>query len=1091
MDKLQARRLVSNTFKAAFDKKRFRDFINELLNGFDESTSIQMQVPDAFSAHVKSCQRIGTCTSPADEKIDILIVNTTEPYKLERTRTALRDFVAHKLKRDEDYKEARLVAFVSPDASSWRFSYVRMEYLNKRDPQTGKIKPEERLTPARRYSYIVGEREECHTAQSRFLALLQDTEKKPTLADLETAFSVEAVTKEFFSQYVDLFERIHTALERLVKKNSAIREDFNKKNIQTVDFAKKLLGQIVFLYFVQKKGWLGVAQGQNWGSGPHDFLRKLAKGEYRNYDNFFNDVLEPLFYHSLASDRGHESICTHLKCRIPFLNGGLFEPIGHYDWKKTEIVLPNDLFTNKRETPAGDIGDGVLDVFDRYNFTVNESEPLEKEVAIDPEMLGKVFENLIEENRRKGLGAFYTPREIVHYMCQESLINYLDAAINTIEKPMVDEKPEQGDTFRRSSEKQLSLKTPVRKEIVPREEIALFVRSGDQASHYEYARVEGTGYKRHLPETIERNARLIDEKLRDIAVLDPAIGSGAFPVGMMSGIVRARCALTPYFNDPADRSAYHFKRHAIQYCLYGVDIDPSAVEIAKLRLWLSLVVDEDDVKQIKPLPNLDYKVVTGNSLLGVERTIFNDKLYLKLEELKPLFFNEPEHHRKEQIKRQIDEIIHELTNGKEIFDFEIYFSEVFHKKGGFDVVMGNPPYVRQEEIKEFKEELKSRYQCFSGRADLYVYFFEKGINNLRPEGTLAFISSNKYFRAGYGSGLRDFLSNKNTIVQIIDFGDAPVFDATAYPCIIQVAKEHPAKMYEVACLTWKPDADLVNFAEIVMRYSQKVLQKDLGGNEWQLEVGVVADLLKKLKTDSVSLGNLLNSKIYAGIKTGLNDAFVIDNVTRDRLIREQKASSDIIKPFLKGKDIARWSSEKTKRFIIYTDADVDIGQYATVRDYLRQFKNELEGRALDQKWYELQQPQRAFEKTFLRKKIIYPNVSLGPRFSLDTGNYLDMTAFCLDSENLSLLGVLNSNVVHFFFLHLGVQRRGGYQEFKTQYVKQIPIPPSVADGIPELDKAVKEIIHICQCSSKQDRSHATKEIDEKEKKINLLVYSLY
>ena len=311
----------------------------------------------------------------------------------------------------------------------------------------------------------------------------------------------------------------------------------------------------------------------------------MFDGRFRSYKNLLNDIIEPLFYDTLATDRGHEAWCK-INCRIPFLNGGLFEPLGDYDWRKTDISIPNERFSNAQPTDAGDIGTGVLDVFDRYNFTVNESEPLEKEVAIDPEMLGKVFENLLERKERKSKGTFYTPRKLVHYMCQESLINYLATALNS------------------------------GKMTVPRDEIEVFVHSGDQAASYESARREGTSYQRKLPKNIETHARVFDDKLADITVCDPAIGSGAFPVGMMQEIVRARTALTPYFNDVRDRNAYQFKRHAIQNCLYGVDIDPGVVEIAKLRLWLSLVVDEDDVTQIKPLPNLDYKVVTGNSLLS-------------------------------------------------------------------------------------------------------------------------------------------------------------------------------------------------------------------------------------------------------------------------------------------------------------------------------------------------------------------------------------------------------------------------------------------------------------------------------------------
>jgi len=660
MNSQQARALVLETFPHAFDQTRFHNFAINLLNQFDESKAQQWNatyIKDAFKPHVQRYERLGTYTSPDGEKLDVLIVRLTNESKLERARTAIRNFVADHLKtRDE--KDAALVAFVSPTEQQWRFSYVKMEYAAV-ETEAGRVGVETRLTPARRYSYIVGEGESCHTAQTRFLALLQDTENYPTLAQLEDAFSVEAVTKEFFNQYAGLFGDIEAALQKLAAKDPVIGKEFKAKNVSTVDFAKKLMGQIVFLYFLQKKGWLGVAKGQDWGTGPHDFLRRLARGDYGPYENFFNDILEPLFYDTLATDRGHEAMCKIFKCRIPFLNGGLFEPLGDYDWRKTDIILPNKLFTNSEFVEQGIIGTGILDVFDRYNFTVNEAEPLEKEVAIDPEMLGKVFENLIEENRRKGLGSFYTPREIVHYMCQESLIHYLDTALNTD------------------------------KEIVPRKDIETFIRLGEQICHYEAVDAK---YPIKMPATIKNNARLIDEKLATITVCDPAVGSGAYPVGMMTEIVRARCALTPYFNDVHERTPYHFKRHAIQSCLYGVDIDPGAVEIAKLRLWLSLVVDEEDVKQIKPLPNLFYKIVTGNSLLGVEKTLFNEKLFQQLEKLKPLYFDESDTAKKVALKREIDRLIHELTSAKEPFDFEIYFSEVFHKKKGFDVVIANPPY---------------------------------------------------------------------------------------------------------------------------------------------------------------------------------------------------------------------------------------------------------------------------------------------------------------------------------------------------------------------------------------------------------------
>ncbi len=723
MDKTTAQRKVRDTFKAAFDKKRYRDFISELLNGFDESKAQPMAMINAFKDHVKSCWRLGTFESPEGELADVLIVHLTESFKLERTRTALRDFVAHKLKRgegeDNSYKEAALVAFVAPDLQSWRFSYVRMEYSTKRDPKTGKIKPDERLTPARRYSYLVGTDEECHTAQSRFLALLQNTTAKPTLSQIEESFSVESVTKEFFGEYARLFENTEAALAAIVKRDKAIRDDFKAKGVSTVDFAKKLLGQIVFLYFIQKKGWLGVAKGGKWGDGQRNFLRLLADRAINEKKCLFNDVFEPLFYDTLATDRGDEAWCKTFACRIPFLNGGLFEPLRDYDWEKIDIPIPNSLFSNTNSSKAGDIGTGILDVFDRYNFTVNEAEPLEKEVAIDPEMLGKVFENLIEDNRRKGLGAFYTPREIVHYMCQESLINYLDTTLN------------------RDGQ------------IMECADIEALIREGAQAAHYETARKDGTvSYQRRLPMTVEKNARALDDALKTITVCDPAIGSGAFPVGMMTEIVRARVTLTAYLNDIAERTPYHFKRHAIQNSLYGVDIDAGAVEIAKLRLWLSLVVDKDNVQKINPLPNLDYKVVVGNSLLGVERDLLNNSLFVELEKLKPKFFDESHRDKKAEFKAQIEVLIHKLTNGKEVFDFEIYFSEVFHAKKGFDVIIANPPYdvlnvteghQIERELLETIRSMPKYKSALGGKLNLFRLFTVQGLQILADDACLTHI----------------------------------------------------------------------------------------------------------------------------------------------------------------------------------------------------------------------------------------------------------------------------------------------------------------------------------------------------------------
>jgi len=507
----------------------------------------------------------------------------------------------------------------------------------------------------------------------------------------------------------------------------------------------------------------------------------------------------------------------------------LFEPLADYDWKKTDVILPNRLFTNDDPVEEGITGTGILDVFDRYNFTVNEAEPLEKEVAIDPEMLGKVFENLIEENRRKGLGAFYTPREIVHYMCQESLINYLETAVSA----------------------------------VPRADIETFVRLGEQISHYEAVEAE---YKIKMPKSIQKSAKALDEALRTITVCDPAVGSGAFPVGMMTEIVRARAALTPYFpspdpSNPSDvpdavaRTPYHFKRHAIQNCLYGVDIDSSAVDIAKLRLWLSLVVDEEDVKQVKPLPNLDYKIVVGNSLiellasagLHASTDAVRTDLVNRLKTAKAQMFDLTASHEKRAKRHEVDCLFQELfrhdkdkqiqgirqrlanirgqgqlfqegsrkqqaverelefsigeiekirvPKPSEHFEWHIHFSDVFHAKRGFDVVIANPPYVSAMEYstthsKAERALLGERYESASGAYDIYVLFMEQGMRLLRDHGILTYINPNKYLSAKYAEALRTFILQNGSLKLLLDVSGIVVFDqAAVYPVVSLIAKQ--------------------------------------------------------------------------------------------------------------------------------------------------------------------------------------------------------------------------------------------------------------------------------------------------------------
>ena len=1105
MNREQARTLVCETFTQSFDKGRFHFFVKNVLNHLDETKAGQWNttyIKDAFKGHVQRYERLGTFITSENEKLDALIVHLTTDAKLERARTAIRNFVADYLsKRGE--KDAGLVAFVSPTEKQWRFSYIKMEYATVEE-ETGKIGVETQITPARRFSYIVGEGESCHTAQSRFLDLLQDTETDPTLTDIEEAFSVEAVTKEFFTKYSELFEQIHKALDKLASKDKIIHDDFIDRNVSTVDFAKKLMGQIVFLYFIQKKGWLGVEKGQDWGTGPHDFLRRLAaKG---GYDNFFNDVLEPLFYGTLAVDRGHEAWCARFKCRIPFLNGGLFEPIGDYDWKKTDIVLPDKLFTNKEYVEEGITGTGVLDVFDRYNFTVNEAEPLEKEVAIDPEMLGKVFENLIEDNRRKGIGAYYTPREIVHYMCQESLINYLDTALNATEQPVTPGGPKQALMFGKSKPEQETLKILVRREIISRDDIETFIRQGEQISHYEAVE---TRYDIKMPKSIEKHARLMDEKLADITICDPAVGSGAFPVGMMTEIVRARCALTPYFNDYHERTAYHFKRHAIQNCLYGVDIDPGAVEIAKLRLWLSLVVDEEQTERIKPLPNLDYKIVTGNSLLGFP---FKSERLHEIEELKERLFEEADHGRKSILKLTIGRKLQECfasskkSLGFEVnFDFRIYFSEVFNARKGFDVVIANPPYVSIEKFARTatQKEWKRRFKTFASRGDIYCFFYEQGLELLRDGGVLTFISSNKFQRSGYGKGLRQLLAS-HKLKALIDFCELPVFEAATDPMIVIVEKGEERQGREFPVLVVKEESEFGTLPQSCASRAYHYRAEQLQPEGWSLEGSHGIALVEKLRAKGTPLDEYVNGRIYYGIKTGLNEAFVIDRPTRDRLIREDPKSAKLIKPWIRGKDIGRWTHEYHDLYVILFPYGFhsELTKYPAILRHLSRFKEKLGARGQcttsrngadegQHHWLELDNnPSAAYIAAFSDEKIVFNETSKCLHAYLDSeGNAINKTGFIiLTPDALFVLAVLNSNVLDWLyrttFPSWGDPWNSGRVQFRGNLMAKVPIPACMA-----ADKA--RLAKLSEKAAMLAKAHNDREINRVENEINEIVYRLF
>ncbi|MFH1422133.1 MAG: TaqI-like C-terminal specificity domain-containing protein [Planctomycetota bacterium] len=1056
MDKKQAQTLIKETFELSFDKNRFVGFVKNLLNEVEEATFIYKgnYIPDAYEQYINTLERIGKY-SDGEHKIDILIAKLKKETSIERARTMQRNFVAWYLNgsRGGELKDAALVAFVAPNEEDWRFSLVKMDYRFE-EGKKGRMRVKEEFTPARRWSFLVGANENSHTAQSQLVDRVADDENKPTLTQLEEAFNIEKVTKEFFEKYKELFLWTKETLDNVVKKDKKIKADFETKGVNTVDFSKKLLGQIVFLYFLQKKGWFGVKRDAEWGTGPKNFLRELLEGKHGTYKNFFNDILEPLFYEALARERD-DNFYSRFNCKIPFLNGGLFDPIKNYDWVHTDIFLPNELFSNDYKTKEGDIGSGILDVFDRYNFTVKEDEPLEKEVAIDPELLGKAYEkfnairpdnyeeyekalksgeNGAENKFNKQYGVYYTPREIVHYMCQQSLINYLTAEL--------DGK-------------------------VIKEDVELLIKYGEQVSENE-ATVEAKGretdtYFYKLPESIRQNAKLLDEALSNIKVCDPAIGSGAFPVGMMSELVKIRNVLSTYIKK-AGRTLYGIKRECIEKSLYGVDIDAGAVEIAKLRLWLSLVVDEDDIKQIKPLPNLDYKIVCGNSLLGVEKDLFNSHLFAELERLKPLLFNETNPSKKQQYKKQIDDLINKITNGHKEFDFEVYFSEVFHEKKGFDVVIANPPYVQIKQIPWNERKIyEKKFKSAVGRFNLFYFFLEITSKIVKPNGLSTFIVPDRLLLNTQCDELRKWLLQEQTILGIASFAEG-VFQAVVDNIIIiyrnvRSCGENVKAKNRVTIDT----LERVTASEIPITYflDSPNSQFDLSYNP------SISNLINKITAKSTSLGEI--SEIKDGI---------IQGKIADKLFLDKQINNDS-KPLLFGEDVTRYSIKFNNKWVNYRP------------DEMMRIEVKRRGPGIRHGlWMRV-------PEIFERAKILTRQTADEIVAAYDTkcfyySNTLHGTTITdKEYDPLYVLALMNSKLMTWYYRSTTAEEGKVFAQIKIEILRKLPIIKVSKPDQQSFVAIVERILSVTQNKDYLENPAKQKKIKEYERQIDQMVYELY
>lgn len=823
---------IQNIFNKSFDMTKWKGTLRNLFTNFEEyKTGInRLEKNLTYHERANAITEFGSVLLADNKVIKLYDVLLNGDYDVSKSRVGLRNMIFRDIIPGD--MEGIIAVFRSEGGKTWRLTFISKAIYWDDDFNERKLQ-----TSPRRYTYVLGEGESVKTAAKQFESLF---DKKVTIKQLIEAFNVDKLNKRFFNGYQKHYEKFVLELTGEIWKKkqnkyvlTKVQEPSpmlelafygNKKHAR--DFCKKLLGRIVFLHFLQKKGWMGCPVSDiYWENGEKQFMLELFKG-YENKANFHSKCLTELFFNTLNKpDRNDifkvEGLNSELNgSKVPYLNGGLFETDINCDPYK--VNFPTSYFEE------------LLDFFGQYNFTIDENSPDDHEVGIDPEMLGHIFENLLEENKEKG--AFYTPKEIVQYMTQESLIQYLQTHLGE------------------------------------HEELTQFIRNnniGDRTAKHNY---------------IRDNAAKIEELLDNVKICDPAIGSGAFPMGMLNEIFEAKMALDMTLN----RS--DVKKRIIQNSIYGVDLESGAVDIARLRFWLALVVDEDIPHA---LPNLDYKIMQGNSLLEsfegidlsqvhkgkaitIDNGITGDNLFSKvmevqeveneekLEDLINTYFDldNPEEKKEQHDKidkqilgkiykclhdefrllesglkklnkkiksksaslstaeqkikyesnskdarnskkliDQIDSIAQKQLKLKELYDsddrpfflWHLMFQDVF-KQGGFDIVIGNPPYINANELKkslgkEKYENLKSNFKVAKGTIDIYVLFFELSISVLKESGILTFINPNRYLSASYATALREFLFENCNILSLADYSRIRVFkEASTYPVVSTLRK---------------------------------------------------------------------------------------------------------------------------------------------------------------------------------------------------------------------------------------------------------------------------------------------------------------
>ncbi|HDH05146.1 MAG TPA: hypothetical protein ENH01_05450 [Nitrospirae bacterium] len=1103
-------------FKSPYNRSQYINFFrNQLLT--EDFEDHEEEIPVSFKPQrIRKIFKIGEAQSLDLNIYEIEHESENDPRVL-ISRDAFRFMTQYGVQK-------ALILFISKSSPNYRLSLVTIDLKWEQ----GKRIEKEYSNP-RRYSFFLGPDTKTHTPEEY---LIKEGRVKD-FDDLKKRFSIEVVNREFYTKIAILFTKLAGGKRKIGKlkfdeEGSLKLLSYSDETLKK-EFSVRLIGRLVFCWFLKKK-----SSDNGLSLLPEELLSSDAVSVTRG---FYHHALEPLFFEVLntpAEDRT-ERYRSHPWSQVPFLNGGLFTP-GHHDFYDIDR-LGVSKHLNTLIVPDNWLKE-LFEVFETYNFTIDENTSIDVELSIEPEMLGRIFENLLAEinpetgeTARKATGSYYTPRPIVEYMVDQSLKQYLLTKINN---------PPLSPLNLRWDESTIS-----------------------RLLSYEDWDIDLSDPQKDV----------ILDALDNIKIIDPACGSGAFPVGILQKMLLILQKVDPESKNWLSRQLakienkvvkkelekklkrenwdYVHKLGIIQNSIYGVDIQPIAVEISKLRFFLSLIVDEsiDDKKPnrgIVPLPNLEFKFVAANSLIGLPGDKKEETVGLfevaddigQLKELRDRYFScHPEE--KHKIETEFEEIQTSMferslgwkaTGSQTLqlsqwspfsdeaaswFDPEWMFGISAYPtlekggKGGFDVVIANPPYVRQEKIKHIKPALKKEYdKFFCGTADIYTYFYKRGIDLLKAKGHLCFIAPNKFMRAGYGKNTRNLLAKEVTPKVVIDFCDLPIFDATTYPAILLVEKRNspPLKKGDSGgffdkflAATFTDIAQLDQLERTLSEIGFPMPVSALKEEGWNLERPEVLALMEKLRKAGTPLGEYVKGRFYYGIKTGLNEAFVINEKTREQLIAEDPKSEELIKPWLRGRDIKKWKAEWAGLYIInipssankqwpWTDQktekqarDTFKHSYPAAHDHLSQWEDKLRKR--DDKgrfWWELRSCK--YYEAFEQSKIVYPNITKTNIFAFDsTGNLTNQKCFIIPTNDLYLLAVLNSKIGTQWFHSTLPLLRGAFFEPGAIFMQQFPVA-NVSDK--EKAPIIKYVEKIIANSDSPDIPRLEKEIDK-------LIYDLY